>query len=128
MRVAEAFGKDHKNVIQAIELLDCSEDFRELNFQLSSYKVPGNRRSYPMYTMTRDGFSFLAMGFNGSKAAYWKEQFIAAFNAMEKRLTVLDPDFSEMLNTSIQNAMVPVMKQVTELVGENRDMKPKADN
>jgi phage regulator Rha-like protein len=37
-----------------------------------------------MYYVTRDGFSFLAMGFTGKKAAQWKEKYIAAFNAMEK--------------------------------------------
>jgi len=63
LKVAEVFGKEHKNVIQSIEQLDCSEDFRKLNFQLSSYSVPNNRRPYPMYLMTRDGFTFLAMGF-----------------------------------------------------------------
>ncbi|GAB6178142.1 hypothetical protein JCM16814_30330 [Desulfobaculum senezii] len=63
LKVAEVFGKEHKNVIQSIEQLDCSEEFRKLNFQLSSYSVPNNRRPYPMYLMTRDGFTFLAMGF-----------------------------------------------------------------
>ncbi len=39
-----------------------------------------------MFNITRDGFSFLAMGFTGKKAAEFKERFIAAFNAMEQRL------------------------------------------
>ena len=33
--------------------------------------------------MTRDDFTFLAMGFNGKKAAEFKEQYIGAFNKME---------------------------------------------
>jgi len=36
--------------------------------------------------MTRDGFSFLCMGFTGAKAAIWKEAYIAAFNRMEAAL------------------------------------------
>ena len=36
--------------------------------------------------MTRDGFTFLAMGFTGARAAAWKEKYIAAFNAMEETL------------------------------------------
>ena len=36
--------------------------------------------------MTRDGFSFLVMGFTGAKAAHWKEKYIEAFNAMEAEL------------------------------------------
>jgi len=50
-------------VIKAIKALDCSREFKELNFEVSSYKPEGAKRSYPMYLMTRDGFTFLAMGF-----------------------------------------------------------------
>lgn len=42
----------------------------------------------PAYRLTRDGFAFLAMGFTGKRAALWKEKFLEAFNAMERRLTV----------------------------------------
>lgn len=88
--IAEAFGKDHKNVLQAIENLECSPEFHRLNFQLSSYTAQtgnGTVREYPAYQLTRDGFAFLAMGFTGKKAAAWKEKFLAAFNAMECALT-----------------------------------------
>lgn len=36
-----------------------------------------------MYLMNRDGFTFLVMGFTGSKANEWKWQYIKAFNQME---------------------------------------------
>jgi hypothetical protein len=36
--------------------------------------------------MTRDGFSFLVMGFTGKRAAQWKERFLEAFNRMEQEL------------------------------------------
>jgi Rha family phage regulatory protein len=36
-----------------------------------------------MYLMTRDGFTFLAMGFTGARAAEFKERYIAEFNRME---------------------------------------------
>ena len=35
-----------------------------------------------MYQMTKDGFVFLVMGFTGSKAAKFKEDYINAFNEM----------------------------------------------
>lgn len=38
--------------------------------------------------MNRDGFTLLAMGFTGEKAMQFKLQYIEAFNAMERRLTV----------------------------------------
>lgn len=63
LKVAEVFGKQHYDVIKAIEALDCSKEFRDGNFTVSSYSVSNNRRPYPMYLMTRDGFTFLVMGF-----------------------------------------------------------------
>lgn len=83
--IAEKFGKQHKNVIQAIGNLECSMEFAGLNFQLSEY-TDSTGRTLPMYRVSRDGFSFLCMGFSGSKAAVWKEAFIGAFNRMEQEL------------------------------------------
>jgi Phage regulatory protein Rha (Phage_pRha) len=40
----------------------------------------------PMYQVTRDGFTFLAIGFTGKRAAEFKEKVIAAFDAMEQAL------------------------------------------
>jgi len=84
-KVAEAFEKEHKNVIRDIEGLDCSENFRRLNFELSSYKSLQNKEM-PEYIMSRDGFTFLAMGYTGKKAAQFKEAYIDAFNKMELAL------------------------------------------
>jgi hypothetical protein len=36
--------------------------------------------------MTRDGFTFLAMGYRGKKAAKFKEEYIKRFNSMESFL------------------------------------------
>ena len=82
--IAKKFGKQHKNVIQSIELLDCSAEFKQLNFQPLKFIYRG--QEFPYYEMTRDGFSFLCMGFTGKKAAIWKEAYIEAFNAMEAEL------------------------------------------
>jgi Rha family phage regulatory protein len=51
-----------------IEALDCSKEFATLNFKGCSYDDRG--REMPMYEMTRDGWSFLVMGFTGKKAAW----------------------------------------------------------
>ncbi len=85
--VAQAFDKEHKNVLRDIENLDCSTEFRQLNFEHTPYVHPQNGETYPAYRLTRDGFAFLAMGFTGKKAAVWKEKFLMAFNAMEEALT-----------------------------------------
>lgn len=88
LQVAEYFGKPHYDVLKSIKSLDCSDLFREGNFSLSCYtKKNGNiTKSYPMYYMTRDGFTFLAMGFTGKVAAQFKEAYINAFNEMEEML------------------------------------------
>lgn len=91
--IAEKFGKRHKNVLQAIRNIECSEQFRRLNFQPTFFDIPGPNgsvRQEECFNITRDGFSFLAMGFTGKEAAQWKEKFIEAFNAMERALRQQD--------------------------------------
>ena len=83
--IAETFGKEHKRVLQDIRELECSEDFRRHNFVQSSY-VNSQNKKQPMYYVTRDGFTLLAMGYTGEKAMKFKEGYIRQFNAMEKLL------------------------------------------
>ena len=80
--VANFFGKRHDNVLQAVEDLDCSPEFSALNFQVAKYRNEQGKMR-PMYRMTRNGFTFLVMGFRGKKAATYKEAYIAQFNEME---------------------------------------------
>lgn len=43
-------------------------------------------RNMPVYYLTREGFSLLAMGFTGRAALAWKIRYIRAFQAMEAAL------------------------------------------
>ena len=83
--VAETFGKEHKRVLQDIRELQCSEEFRQHNFVLSSYRSTQSKE-LPMFYITRDGFALLAMGYTGEKAMKFKEAYIKQFNAMEELL------------------------------------------
>lgn len=65
--VAETFGKRHDNVLKDIRELDCSDEFRLLNFEESTYLNSQNKKQ-PMYYMTRDRFAILVMGYNGEKS------------------------------------------------------------
>ena len=88
-KIAEHFEKRHDIVLRAIENLECSYDFRVRNFAETSAPVPmprGGVRQIKAYSITRDGFTFLVMGFTGAKAAQWKEAYIDAFNRMEAAL------------------------------------------
>lgn len=83
--VADKFGKRHDTILRAIRNIECPENFRLHNFAESSYSNEQGKEQ-PMYVLTRDGFTFLAMGFTGKKAAAWKIQYLEAFNAMESAL------------------------------------------
>lgn len=83
--VAAHFGKRHDTVLQAICQLDCPPDFVRRNF--AACVCPGeNNKLEPFSRLTRDGFTFLCMGFTGKEAARWTEAYIDAFNRMEEDL------------------------------------------
>ena len=82
-QVAETFGKRHDNVLRDVQELDCSENFRLLNFEGSSY-VSEQKKKLPLVYMTKDGFTFLVMGYRGKRAAAFKESYIQRFNDMER--------------------------------------------
>lgn len=112
LKVAEKFGKAHRDVLKAIRNLDCSEDFILRNFAPSSYTNRQNK-TVPCYLLTRDGFSFLCMGFTGKEAARWKEAYIRAFNQMEKQL-LKEQDQLEWKQARLQSK--EVRKSVTDTI------------
>lgn len=85
--VAIVFGKRHDRVIDAIRNLATSTpaEFAQPNFRLSTYR-DNSGKSNPMYELTRDGFTLLAMGFTGKRALEFKLAYINAFNEMERKL------------------------------------------
>ena len=87
LKVAEAFGKNHRDILRKIDSISCSKEFRSAHFCAHPYKHPQNGETYTYYEMTKDGFIFLVMGFTGKKAAQIKEAYINAFNAMAEQLS-----------------------------------------
>ncbi len=83
--VAETFGKRHADVMRDIRELGCSEEFGQRNFA-QSYYISVQSKKQPMYHITKDGFTLLAMGYTGDIAMKFKEAYIKQFNAMEKAL------------------------------------------
>gem|GEM_PF-4007107 len=88
LKVSEAFGKQHKNVLQSIENLECSAEFASANFSahVINQQVGTSRRDLKYYEMTKDGFIFLVGRFNGKLAAQIFEAYINAFNVMAAQL------------------------------------------
>ncbi|MCV6590112.1 MAG: Rha family transcriptional regulator [Marinobacterium sp.] len=90
LKVAEVFGKRHRDVLRKIDGLDCSDKYRMRNFAhtVRERKNPsgGAPIASPLCKMTKNGFVFLIMGFTGKKAAKFKEDYIAAFDLMAEQL------------------------------------------
>ncbi|MFZ5274732.1 Rha family transcriptional regulator [Enterobacter asburiae] len=85
--VANFFQKEHKDVLRKIAMLECTPLFTQRNFTLCHENNElQNGKPQPYYSMTRNGFIFLVMGFTGKRAAAFKEAYIAEFDRMESEL------------------------------------------
>ena len=87
LKVAEVFEKKHIHVMEAIRKLTAENSTIENsvvgNMFVKSIYLNTQKHEQPMYYMNRDGFTLLAMGFNGKKALEFKLKYIEAFNKME---------------------------------------------
>lgn len=108
--IARYFGRDHDKIVKRIEHLDCSAKFLTRNFRRVKFNHKG--RSLAAYEVTKDGFTFLAMGFTGKKAAAFKEAYIAQFNYMANWMIERIETKSEMLS------MGDAMKGYIERTGD----------
>ena len=115
--VAEVFGKRHDHVLRDIESLSCSDTFNLLNFGEIEY-TDNRGRSQKAYEMTKDGFSFLVMGYTGEKAGQFKERFINEFNKREQLLK--NEDYILARSQEILNNRMKLMEaKVAQLEEEN---------
>lgn len=98
-KVAEAFGKSHRNVlrdvkkiISSIEKLISSnvlskDEVAKLNFELCFQNNElQNGKPQPFYKMNQDGFMLVVMGYTGLDAMAIKMRYINAFNFMRAKL------------------------------------------
>lgn len=119
-QIAENFGKEHKNVIQAVQNLVAENSAAKSMFYETTFENRG--KQYPMYLMTRDGFTLLAMGFTGKAALEWKLKYIAAFNAMEKELAAKPLSRSELM----AQALIAAHEELEHKTAQIEEMTPKA--
>lgn len=88
LQVAEVFGKNHRDVLEAIQnKISSAENSAQYDsmFAQGEYKDKSGKRN-KMYYMNRDGFTFIAFGFTGKKADEFKLKYIDAFNRMEETI------------------------------------------
>lgn len=118
LKVAEYFGKEHKNVTRDIRdkiLPYVSENFNALNFELVSYTdAKGEER--PMYILTRDGFTMVAMGYTGAKAMKFKEDYITAFNRMEDALRKERPNNDDLIEQAATRLATKLFPQFVKTI------------
>ena len=130
--VAQVFGKRNSDVLRDIRSLNCSESFRKRNFALmvKMNELPqGGSQKSEYYEMTKDGFSFLVMGYTGTKAGEFKERFINEFNRREflknvwkrlkKKSNNLNPkpnSSRKLSNSNSKNLHNPLRKSATTTI------------
>lgn len=104
--VAYFFEKPHNDVLKAIRaILSKLPEDRLRNFSQTVVTRANPSGGAPIqskaYRLTRDGFTFLAMGFTGEKAQAFKWAYIDAFNRMEEALRA-PTDQSALITTTEQ--------------------------
>lgn len=104
--IADVFGKRHDHVLRDIEsILKTTPVERLNNFIKINIEKPANLGNgvvkYRAYALTKEGFTFLAMGFTGTKAAQFKWAYIDEFKRMEEALRA-PTDQSALITTTEQ--------------------------
>lgn len=86
-QVAKNFEKLHAHVLRTIkEKIEVNPILDSPKYFIESKYIDNSNRESKEYLLTRDGFSFLVMGFTGAKADEWKLKYIEAFNQMEQAI------------------------------------------
>ena len=121
--VAQAFGKEHKNLLARIEQIskEIKASFFELNFKPKAKQVKTGFgfRETKSYELTKDGFMLLVMGFTGKQAMAIKIAYIEAFNAMSEAILDLNNTVSDGIKPAKTTAddRTPLRQAVAALVG-----------
>ena len=119
--VAQTFGKSHKHVLDAIREIvkGYAEKSADPMFEETTYINEQNKQSYPMFIMNQDGFTLLAMGFNGKKAMEFKLKYIEAFNKMKKEIESSKPSLPQNYLEALKS-LVKAEEEREQLALENR--------
>ena len=118
--VAEVFGKEHKHVREAIKKLITTAENSTVHqmFSESTYLNEQNKEQ-PMFIMNQDGFTLLAMGFNGKKAMEFKLKYIEAFNAMKRQIEQSKPSVPQNYLEALKS-LVKAEEEKQQLALENK--------
>lgn len=136
--VAAFFGKRHDHVMRDIDRLIEQEP------SLGSDHIPtfgemvsevdigsGAKRRARTYTMTRDGFVLVVMGFTGAKALKFKMSYIRAFNDMEASIKAREVAPRGPLDLTDPDQLIPLLSNYAQRTKEAEakvvEFQPKAE-
>lgn len=88
-------------------------------FKETTYISEQNKQSYPIFIMNQDGFTLLAMGFNGKKAMEFKLKYIEAFNAMKRQIEQSKPSVPQNYLEALKS-LVKSEEEKQQLALENK--------
>ena len=93
--IARVYEKRHDNVLRDIKNIIAKDiKWGKQNYEESFYVEPQNGQIYREYFITRDGLTFLIMGYTGKKAMKFKISYITAFNTMQQKLQISQASMS----------------------------------
>lgn len=120
--IAEVTGKEHKNVLAAIRLMEGAwGKVTGLSFKLSEY-TDSTGRKLPMYQLTKTECLYIATKFNDEARAKLVIRWEELETKERQTVTALPQTYLEALK-----ALVLSEEQKQVLALENESMKPKAD-
>lgn len=121
LQIAENFEKRHADVIRAIEdkihSTQNSVQYKKM-FKEDVYRDSSGKQN-KMFYLNRDGFTFIAMGFTGTKADEFKLKYIEAFNKMEQQLQEIYHISETALTNNVMNEILP---KITNHIDDRLEM------
>ncbi|WP_237398526.1 MULTISPECIES: Rha family transcriptional regulator [unclassified Gilliamella] len=109
LKVAEYFGKRHKDVLKKIRntINDCDNpEYTQRNFAPFDF-IDKNGEAQPAFNLTRNGFMLLVMGFTGKTALQIKIKYMQAFDWMAEQLHSMQNSYLKQHN----DLMLEYMKE-----------------
>lgn len=126
LKVAQVFGRLHKNVIRSIREINMSANllanhhaFCETTYQDTQGK------EQPMFLMTRDGFCALVMRWNGEKANQFKMAFVELFSKMEQAIQQMKPT-TPAIPQSFAEALRLAASQAEQIEAQQKQLEAQA--
>lgn len=121
VKVAQVFGKMHKNVLKSIRnILGSAQNLAHKEWFYQVSYVDAQNKTQPMFLMNRDGFSLLAMSLTGERALQFKVGFIQQFDAMEQALKEIEAPKTPAIPQTFAQALRLAAEQAETIEAQQR--------